>query len=226
MIPALDEAGRIQPAIRSALAAPGVDVLVVDGGSRDATREAAREAGARVMGSKPGRARQLQVGVEATASDAIVLLHADTRLPAGWVEAVRGALSEPSVVGGAFAFEFDAGSAPLGWPTRALLGFVAWGVRLRLRFLKLPYGDQALFARRDVLEEIGGVPQVPILEDLDLVKALQARGELSLLGEAVTTSPRRYLARGVLRTMLRNWAALAAWRLRVPRDSLARWYAR
>ena len=225
VIPALDEADRIQPTIQSALA-PGVDVLVVDGGSRDRTLEAAREAGARVMGSRPGRAQQLQAGVEATHAEAVVLLHADTLLPEGWEEAVRGALADPLVVGGAFSFEFAAGPRRLGLATRALLRFVAWGVRVRLLVLGLPYGDQALFARRQILDAVGGVPQVAMMEDLDLVVALRTRGELRLLPEAVATSPRRYLEGGVLRTMLRNWVALAAWRLGVRRDSVARWYAR
>jgi len=225
VIPALDEADRIGPAILSALA-PGVDVLVVDGGSRDRTWEAAREAGARVIDSSPGRARQLQAGVEASASEAVVLLHADTLLPAGWSDAVRAALAEPAVVGGAFSFAFAAPPQPSSPWIRARLRFVAWGVRLRLRFWQLPYGDQALFARRASLAEVGGVPQVAMMEDLDLVAALRARGQLRILPEAVATSPRRYLSGGVLRTMLRNWVALSAWRLGVSRDAVARWYAR
>jgi len=225
VIPALDEADRIGPAIQSALA-PGVDVLVVDGGSRDRTQEAAREAGARVIDSRPGRARQLQAGVEASASEAVVLLHADTLLPAGWSESVRAALAEPAVVGGAFSFAFADPPQPSSRRTRARLRFVAWGVRLRLRFWQLPYGDQALFARRASLAEVGGVPQVAMMEDLDLVAALRTRGELRILPETVATSPRRYLVGGVLRTMLRNWVALSAWRLGVPRDAVARWYAR
>lgn len=225
VIPALDEADSIGPAIRSALA-PGVDVLVVDGGSRDRTREAAREAGARVIDSRPGRARQLQAGVEASTSEAVVLLHADTLLPAGWCDSVRAALAEPAVVGGAFSFAFAAPPEPSSPRTRARLRFVEWGVRLRLRFWQLPYGDQALFARRASLAEVGGVPQVAMMEDLDLVAALRSRGELRILPEAVATSPRRYLSGGVLRTMLRNWVALSAWRLGVSRDAVARWYAR
>ena len=225
VIPALDEADRIGPTIQSALA-PEAQVLVVDGGSRDRTPEVAQEAGARVIASRPGRARQLQAGVAETRADAVLFLHADTRLPPGWAADVRGALADPAVVGGAFGFAFGPSDETLSRATRALLGFVAWGARLRQRFLRLPYGDQALFARRRTLEEIGGVPQVPLMEDLDLVAALRRRGALRLLPAPVTTSPRRYVAGGVLRTMLRNWVALSAWRLGVDRARVARWYGR
>jgi rSAM/selenodomain-associated transferase 2 len=223
VIPALDEADRIQPSIESAHA-PEVDVLVVDGGSRDSTREVAREAGARVIPSRPGRAPQLATGVAETTAEVVLFLHSDTRLPEGWVDAVRGALADPAVAGGAFAFSFGADESR-SRATRALLAFVEWGVRLRLTLLGLPYGDQGLFARRTALVAAGGVPQVPIMEDLDLVAALRRQGEIRLLSEPVVTSARRYLARGVLRTMLRNWLALAAWRLGLPRDAVARWYA-
>jgi rSAM/selenodomain-associated transferase 2 len=216
VIPTLHEADRVERAIESARA-PGVEIIVADGGSRDATRERAVAAGARVVSGPPGRARQLETGARSTNAEAILFLHADTRLPAGWLGAVEGALADRAVVGGAFSFRF----AEPGLALRA----VEWGVRARLALGGLPYGDQALFARRSALEAIGGVPQAPIMEDLDLVRALRRQGRLVLLPLAVTTSPRRY-ARGALRHMLRNWAALAAWRLGVDRARVAAWYGR
>jgi hypothetical protein len=103
---------------------------------------------------------------------------------------------------------------------------VEWGARLRARLAGLPYGDQALFVRSRTLTEIGGVPQVPIMEDLDLVRGMRARGRLVLLPLPVRTSARRYRARGVLRTWWRNALALAAWRLGVDRERVAAWYRR
>lgn len=217
MIPALHEADRIQDAIESARA-PDAEVVVVDGGSQDATRERAREAGARVVESEPGRARQLATGAQATRAPVLLFLHADTRLPRDWDAAVRGALSDPRVAGGAFAFRFDHGGPRLR--------FVEWGVRLRLALARLPYGDQALFVRRCVLESMGGVPQVPIMEDLDLVRGIRAAGRLALLPQAVVTSARRYRAGGPLRTWLRHALALAAWRLGIDRERVAAWYQR
>jgi rSAM/selenodomain-associated transferase 2 len=215
VIPALDEAARIADAVASARA-EGVEILVVDGGSRDGTAERARAAGATVLASAPGRARQLGVGAKAARGEVVLLLHADTRLPPGWDAAVRGALEEPRVVGGAFRLRFDAAGAGLR--------LVEWGTRLRVALLRLPYGDQALFVRRAVLEAIGGVPQVPIMEDLDLVRAMRRRGRLALLPLAVRSSPRRYRERGIWRTAARNLLAACAWALRFDRERVAAWY--
>jgi rSAM/selenodomain-associated transferase 2 len=215
VIPTLDEAERVGAAIASAR---GCDVIVVDGGSRDGTVERARAAGARVLARPAGRARQLDAGWRAAHGDVVLFLHADTRLPDGWDAAVRRALEDPRVAGGAFTLRFEP-------PTRALR-LVEWGARWRARLLGIPYGDQALFARRDALEAAGGVPDVPICEDLDLVRALRRRGRLVQLPLPATTSARRYLRRGVLRTWWRNALTLAAWRLGVDRARLAAWYAR
>lgn len=216
VIPALDEADAIAAAVASARGAD--EVLVVDGGSRDATVARAREAGARVVAAARGRARQLEAGWRATSAEAVLFLHADTRLPAGWADAVRHALADPAVAGGAFGLRFDA--RPL------LLRVVEWGARWRASRLGLPYGDQALFARRARLEALGGIPPTPILEDLDLVRALARSGRLVVLPLDVVTSARRYERGGVLRTWARNAFALAAWRLGVDRDRVAAWYAR
>jgi rSAM/selenodomain-associated transferase 2 len=216
VIPALDEAERVGAAVESARG-PDVDVLVVDGGSRDATLEWARAAGARTLDSPPGRGRQLAVGAAAAEGDVVLFLHADTRLPRGWVAAVERALEDPGVVGGAFTLRFAGGG--LG------LRVIEWGAVLRTRLFALPYGDQALFARREVLEAMGGVPQAPIMEDLDFVRALKQVGRLARIPLAVETSGRRYEGRA-MRQMLRNWAALAAWRLGVDRARIAEWYAR
>lgn len=217
VIPALDEQEWIEGTIASARA-PGVEILVVDGGSRDATAERARAAGARVIASERGRARQLDVGARGTEADVLLFLHADTRLSPGWAVALRGALRDPGVVGGAFRFRFDRRTPRLR--------FVELGARLRVALFGLPYGDQALFVRRGVLAEIGGVPQVPIMEDLDLVRALRRRGRLARLPLPATTSARRYEAGGVLRTMLRHWVAATAWALGADRARVAAWYRR
>jgi rSAM/selenodomain-associated transferase 2 len=217
VIPTLEEEDRIAHTIQSARA-PGVEIIVADGGSRDATCERAVAAGARVVAAAPGRARQLDAGARATEAEAILFLHADTQLAPGWADAVRAALADPGVVAGAFAFRFaEPGIA---------LRLVEWGVRVRLALAGLPYGDQALFARRGALEAIGGVPQAPIMEDLDLVRALRRRGRLALLAPPATTSARRYLERGVLRTVARNTLALLGWALGLDRARIAAWYRR
>lgn len=217
VIPALDEAEQVVGAIQSA-SAPGVEIVVVDGHSRDATRERAAAAGARVVVSPAGRAEQLAAGVDATRGDAVLFLHADTRLPCGFASAVEKALGDAETIGGSFRFRFDQRS-----PT---LRFVEWGARLRVALFGMPYGDQALFVSRRTLDAIGGVPQAPIMEDLDLVKAMRSRGRMARLDLSVTTSARRYQSGGVLRTMFRNWAAAGAWWFGVDRERIADWYRR
>ncbi|MEM7409005.1 MAG: TIGR04283 family arsenosugar biosynthesis glycosyltransferase [Myxococcota bacterium] len=227
VIPALDEAERIEATILGALDSPAptapstgsaIEVLVVDGGSQDQTRHLAEAAGARVLESAPGRARQLAAGAEASGGEAILFLHADTRLPRGWSAAVRRALGDPAVAGGAFHLEFDERSPTMRW----IEGFV----RVRIALWGLPYGDQAIFLRRRVLDAIGGVPQVPLMEDLDLVSRLKEHGRLVMLRERVTTSARRYREQGVVRTLIRHWVALSAWRLDIDRARLADWMGR
>jgi rSAM/selenodomain-associated transferase 2 len=217
VIPALDEAEQITGAIASAGAA-GCEIIVVDGGSRDGTPERAAAAGARVVAAPRGRAGQLAAGARLAKGDTILFLHADTRLPEGWDGAVRGALADPRVVGGAFRLVFE--------PRSPMLRFIELGTRLRVALLRMPYGDQALFARRSVLESLGGIPQVEILEDLDLVRGLKRRGRLACLPLPAVTSSRRYRAAGPLRTMLRNWAAVAGWWLGLPRERIAGWVRR
>lgn len=224
VIPTLDEGDWIAATLESLFAGAGdaqLDVVVVDGGSRDRTRELAREFGARVFQSAPGRARQLQAGLEATAGEVVVFVHADTRLPRGWAAALTRALARPGCVAGAFDFAFEHVPASPG-----SLAWVEWGTRLRARWLGLPYGDQALFARRRELEAIGGVPQTSLMEDLDLVVRLRRRGAFTLLPLAVHTSPRRHLEHGVWRSAARHAIALLAWRLGAPRARLREWLGR
>jgi rSAM/selenodomain-associated transferase 2 len=217
VIPALDEADWIAGAIASA-AADGVEVVVVDGGSRDETANRAVAAGARIVRSESGRARQIQAGVEASSGGTLLILHADTRLAPGYAEAIRRALQDPGVIGGSFRFQFGAGDG-----RTAALRVIEWGARLRVAVFGLPYGDQALFMRRSVLAEVGGVPQVPVMEDLDLVVALRRKGRLAALSLPATTSARRYVANGVWRTLGRHWFAAAAWALGVDRRRIAAW---
>ena len=219
-----------------------IEIVVADGGSADDTCQRARRLGAEMAAeavageSRPdarvrearvielpadrgaGRARQLQAGFEACSGDAVLFLHADTRLPAGWAGAVCDALADPGVVGGSFRFRFDPSDGlSLG------LRVIEWGVRLRVALFGLPYGDQAIFVRRPVLETMGGVPQTPMMEDLDLVDAMKRQGRMARLTAAATTSPRRYRENGVLRTFLRNLTALTAWRLGFDRARVAAW---
>ena len=232
VIPALDEEEQIEGAIETAQAAEDssrnsglegaervqIEVVVVDAGSRDDTVRLAEQAHARVLVSERGRARQLEVGWRAVAADVVLFLHADTRLPLGWAEAVQRSLREPSRVGGAFRLRLDA--------SEKALRVVELFARLRVALMGLPYGDQAIFVRRAALDAMGGVPAVPIMEDLDLVRAMKARGQIEVLPLEVQSSARRYLDHGIARTVFVHLVALLAWRLGLDRGRLAAWCGR
>jgi rSAM/selenodomain-associated transferase 2 len=218
VIPALDEAEALPRALESTKA-PGVERIVVDGGSRDDTLRVAHACGAeRVLATPPGRARQMDEGYRASRGEVVLFLHADSRLEPGWDAALRRALADPDTAGGAFRLAFDAPGA--------LWRILELGVRLRCRIGGYPYGDQGVFARRALLEAIGGIAPTEIFEDLDLVRAIRARGRLALLPERVVTSARRYQRNGVVSTLLRHQAALAAFALGLDRAAVAAWYRR
>jgi len=212
VIPTLNEASCIVRTVETVVA-PGIEVLVVDGDSRDETCRLVRNAGVRVLESERGRARQLRMGGENSKGDVVLFLHADTRLESGWQEAVRQALSDPECAGGAFAFRF----AERGARER----LIEWGVALRVALFRLPYGDQALFVRRSVLERMGGIPIVPMMEDLDLVRGIKQAGRLRMLGLTATTSSRRYVRGGALRIVFQHQLALLGWWLGWDRARLA-----
>ena len=149
VIPALDEEAHVGDAVRSVR--DHAEVIVVDGGSADGTRAAAEAAGATVIGSARGRGLQLDAGARAARGDWLVFLHADTRLEAGWAATLR-ALPD-AVVGGAFRFALD--------PPRPAYRWLEAGVALRCRLFRLPYGDQGLFARREIYCRIGGSGRFP-----------------------------------------------------------------
>ncbi len=218
VIPTLDESAVLGPSLCALVPqlTPADEVFVVDGGSTDATREAATTPGVRLLTSERGRARQLNVGARAARGAGLVFLHADTRLPERGVEAIRTALDEPATAWGHFGLALDGSSTPLR--------VVEWGIALRDRLGFAPTGDQALFVRRDVFVELGGFPEIAIMEDLALARALGRRSPPRRLDARVETSARRWRSRGVVRTVLLMWFLRAASRVGASPDRLARLY--
>ncbi len=212
IIPALNEAEHIAGAIDSARNEAD-ELIVADGGSRDATVRIARDRGARVIAARAGRGAQLAAGAASATHDVLLFLHADTRLPAGWSERVRGALGRPGVAGCAFRLVIDVPGRFLRLLERA----VAW----RSRALQLPYGDQAIAVRREVYQRAGGFRPIEVMEDFDFVRRLRRLGRIELLDDAVVTSGRRWRRRGVVRTTLVNQLCIAAFLLGVPPRCIA-----
>jgi rSAM/selenodomain-associated transferase 2/rSAM/selenodomain-associated transferase 1 len=216
IVPARNEADRIGSTLDSVLGHAGVEVLVVDGASGDATAAVAEGLGARVETALPGRARQMNAGAAYAQGTVLLFLHADTRLPPGFEQEVRRVLAQPNVVIGAFRVALDAPGFPIRWVER--------GINLRSRCLGLPYGDQALFMDAATFRRLGGFPDIPLMEDFELVRRLGRAGRVGLAGTSVTTSARRWRERGVLWTTLLNQTIVAAYLLGVAPERLARWY--
>ncbi len=214
LIPALDEEETLRRNLPAALAAAD-EVVVSDGGSRDASARLARELGARVVTGAPSRGGQLTRAAAASGADVYLFLHADSVLAPGAVEAVREAVVA-GAPGGGFFVQFDSDRPLFRLGTRL--------VNLRTRLLRAPLGDQGQFVTRAVFEELGGFPEWPILEDLDFVRRLRRRGQIALLPHRVTTSVRRFESGGVLRTVARNWLIWALYVLGVSPHRLGRLY--
>ena len=212
VIPALNEEAHVADAVRSVR--NDAAVIVVDGGSSDATCPVAASAGATVISSERGRGMQLDTGARTARGEWLVFLHADTRLETGWAAALRSLPS--AVVGGAFRFALDQ-------PRRAYRWLEA-GVALRCRLFRLPYGDQGLFVRRDVYAAIGGFRPLPLMEDVDFVRRLRRAGPLAFPAARAFTSARRFERHGMLATSLRNLWLLALYTAGRAPSRLARLY--
>ena len=214
VIPALDEEDVIGGAVRSVRDEAG-EVIVADGGSGDRTRERALDAGARVVEAPRGRGVQLQRGAAVARGEWLLFLHADTRLDAGWSRAI--ATLPQAVVGGAFRFAVDS--------RRRAYRVIEAGTRLRCRLFRLPYGDQALFARREAYHLMGGFRPLPLMEDVDFVRRLRGMGRLALLPQRALTSARRWESRGIVRGTLTNLYCITLYALGRPPERLARLYS-
>lgn len=216
IIPTLNAASRLEETLASVKGVPGVELLLVDGGSRDETIAIAHAQGVRVLVSEPGRGRQMNVGAAAAQGDILLFLHGDTVLPPKFADLVRETMADPQVAVGAFRLAFER-------PTAALRG-IAWGANLRSRWLRMPYGDQALFLRRELFAATGGFAELPLLEDVVLVRSLKRKGRIVTRPETVVTSAVRWRQSGCLRQTARNQLILLGFFLGVPFERLALWY--
>jgi rSAM/selenodomain-associated transferase 2 len=195
IIPTLNEEGRLAHTLASARS-PDADLIVSDGGSTDRTVACARAGGARIVTGPRGRARQQNCGAAAARGEILLFLHADTRLPSNYVNQIFDTLMDRRVTFGAFRFRTDLDTPAMRW--------ISFWTSLRASLLQMPYGDQGLFLTRCRFEAAGGFPDVPIAEDLYLVKRLAKRGRIALAPACAVTSGRRWRQHGALRTTLIN----------------------
>ncbi|QHG18560.1 TIGR04283 family arsenosugar biosynthesis glycosyltransferase [Nostoc sp. ATCC 53789] len=218
IIPTLNEAGNIKEAIVTTQPNTNIEVIIVDGGSKDDTIEIAQSLNVKVISSSPGRAVQMNAGAVAASGNILLFLHADTRLPTGFDDMIRTALEQPGIVAGAFKLRIDAPLLSLRW--------VEWGVNVRSHFCQMPYGDQAIFLTKKVFQQIGGFPELPIMEDFELIRCLKPIGRIVIIPTLVVTSARRWLQKGVFKTTLLNQIVIIAYLLGVSPERIRCWYRR
>lgn len=216
IIPTLNEAAHLAATIQAVQVGSPQEILVVDGGSDDDTRNIALASGALVIDSTPGRARQMNAGAAQATGHALLFLHADTLLTDQWHQAVSATLDRPGVVAGAFGFRVAE-----DFPGR---GVVEWATNLRSRWLQRSYGDQALFLRRSLFMELGGFADLPIMEDYELNQRLRRRGRVAIAPAMAVTSARRWKNLGVVRTTVVNQMMIAAYFFGVSPNKLAAFY--
>ncbi len=206
VMPVLNEANQLANTVERLRRIPELlEIILVDGGSRDGTAELGGRLGCRVLITSPGRGHQMRAGAAVAAGDVVVLVHADTWLNPDAGRMLRRCLQDPTVVAGGFWKRFDATPWMLKGSRPKCL--VRWWVGRRI------VGDMAMFIRRSSLEAIGGVPDMELMEDFELSARLRRLGRLALADSTVVTSSRRFIEKGVLRTYLKMWRVATLYRL-------------
>ena len=212
------ELATLLPTIVPQSADAAVEVIVVNGDSNDSTLKclADQYPGVRWVSSPPGRGQQMNAGADLASGRWLLFLHADTRLTSGWIDEIQATDSLKDVVGGAFRFTLDS--------PRLIARIIEWGVAWRVRWLGLPYGDQAVFARRVAFDAVGGYRCLELMEDVDFVRRLRPHGRFRCLNVPVFVSARRWERDGWLRRSVSNIGLAVLYFAGVSPRSLARPY--
>ena len=200
VVPVLNEAAGMPALVvrLQTLQAQGAEVIPVDGGSTDGSAAFAKRAGLAVLQAGRGRARQMNAGAHASTGQRLLFLHADTLLPDGAVAAMSAALAQPDTVAwGRFDVHIDG--------QHLMLKVVAWFMNQRSRLTGMATGDQCLFMTRAAFHAVGGFPEQPLMEDIELSRRLKALAHPICLRLKVNTSGRRWEQRGVWRTIWLMW---------------------
>jgi rSAM/selenodomain-associated transferase 2 len=217
IIPTWNEAACIAETIGELRRQDPHEIIVVDGGSTDATIELARGAD-QVLTSAAGRALQMNAGAASATGDHLLFLHADCRLEPGALDVVDQALSHSSILAGCFSMRVDAG----GWGFRSIDACAT----ARVRWTGIAYGDQGLFLRRHDFERLGRFPLMRFMEDVFFSRTLARYGRVVVLNKKIYVSPRRWQKVGLMRQTMRNWTLTALALAGVSPDRLAEYYPR
>ena len=219
IVPVLHEAGRMGEWIEHIREQgnDNVEIIVVDGDPGKSTINTIVDPAVTKISSMPGRARQMNAGSQQACGEYLFFLHADTRLPEDAFESIQNTLSDPQIVAGAFDLEVES--------HRWSLRLISCCSRLRNRLLRIPYGDQGIFIRRSYFEKIGRFAEIPIMEDIELMRRIKRQGDrITILRRRIRTSARRWEKEGILYTTVRNLILSTLFYLGASPDKLARYY--
>jgi len=219
VVPALNEAGYIERTLEGlqGLRQRGHEVIVVDGGSQDASVALSRPLADTVIKSAPGRARQMQAGAAIAQGNILWFLHADTRACSQADQLIITALMNSGRLWGRFDVRFPDGGL--------LLKSIAWMMNMRSRLTGIATGDQGIFVLRPLFECVSGYPLIPLMEDVALSRTLKHYSRPVALHDTVASSARRWNTHGVVRTVIMMWGLRLAYFLGVPPKYLAGFYA-
>ena len=220
IIPVLHEAERINDLIghlRQLDPEKSSEIIVVDGAPEKDTLQVIHEESIMTISSEKGRAKQMNAGASVATGDILMFLHADTELPMSALKRMKGFINRNEFVGG--AFDLGIKSDKMIFKVIALLG------SLRSRLNRIPYGDQAIFVRRDCFNKMRGYKDVPLMEDVELMRRIKRSGKKILIfHDRVMTSPRRWEEEGVIYCILRNWTLQILYFLGVSPHKLIKFY--
>ena len=226
IIPTLNEERTIMATLAHTAALGFDELIVVDGGSLDQTpvlvesyrrkTQSPAQSPVRLVTAPCGRANQMNEGAKASGGEILLFLHADTQLPDDANTMIQTTLANQGIVGGRFDVRFD---RPSMWGT-----IISRMMNWRSRLSGIATGDQALFVRRPIFEQIGGFADMPLMEDIDFSRRLKRKGTTAALTATVTTSFRRWERHGPLRTILLMWALRFLYWIGISPSHLLEWY--
>ena len=220
IVPVLNEGPAIRDTIRHVREIAGrdpVEIIVVDGDPAGGTAGLVNDDSVIAIRGTRGRGAQMNRGAEAAKGAILLFLHADTHLPDNAFRQIEESLADPRIVGGAFDLGIDS--------PRLLLRLTARCASLKHRLTRVPYGDQAIFLRAGYFRETGGYREIPLFEDVELMRRTRKSGrKIIILPSRTRTSPRKWEKDGAVYTILRNWTLQALHLLGVPPESLVKYY--
>jgi rSAM/selenodomain-associated transferase 2 len=203
--------------IRGLQSAAGAEIIVVDGDSAGKTMEIARRAAVKTIISERGRGNQMNDGAALAAGNILIFLHADTSLPPDALAFIDTAMRDEFIMAGAFDLAIDS--------ERPIFRLIEKAAALRSRLTRIPYGDQAVFMRKTVFNKLGGFSNIPIMEDVEIMRRIKKQGgKIRIIDRTVRTSSRRWEREGIIYTTLRNWLLITFYLLGVKPEKLVRFY--